>query len=141
MRIEANPGTVFYAKMTGSNELRKFVVYASETLTLYEEDEIITDLYFCGVQLYEVNGTNREAAKANTAIRTGKSFANLKEAASAQNLVVNGIYTIQDTEATAANEYIYYQGFWCPYDNGSVICSVDAIIDYLIEVVEGVSAS
>lgn len=145
MRIEANPGTVIYVKMTGSNELKKFVIDASETLTLYEEDEVITELYFCGVQLYEVSETNREAAKANTAIRTGKSFANLKEAAKAQNLVVNGIYTIQDIAATTSdtieNEYIYYQGHWYPYNNGLVTCSVDAIIDYIIEIVEGVSTS
>lgn len=144
MRIEADPGTIFYAKMTGSDEPRKFVIDSSETLTLYEEDEVITDLYFGGVQLTELTsydtsldkeGTRREVAAPNTAINVGKHFATLQDAVAAQ-LINNSVITI----GSASEKYVYYQGHLYQYKDGIVICPVNAIVDYMIEIVEGVSA-
>lgn len=57
MRIETEPSTVVYVKFSGEKDFRKFIIDESGVLTLYEPDEVITGLYFGGVQLEQIDAT------------------------------------------------------------------------------------
>ena len=66
MRIEAEPATVVYVKFSGEKDFRKFIIDESCTLTLYEPDEVITGLYFGGVQLSNNDETFAESVDKHT---------------------------------------------------------------------------
>ena len=144
--FEIDPGTlveVSYAVIqpngiTGEDKTATYIADATGLLHIFEEDVVITDFAFKGVQLSQVSNERELDARKYGArnyeyILTNQAYSN-----NIKHPIKNGLYA-------AGEDYkiFYKDGYWydADYDSekGIVIvhCPTEALIDYIYEIIKG----
>ncbi len=89
LKIQANPGIVFYLKQAQDNDLERHIIGASGLLDFYDDSTNIQGLYFIGPHLRPA--VNNNYAKDEEFIDTGLIYSTFEEI---KNPIKNGVYTI-----------------------------------------------
>lgn len=92
LKIEAEPGTVFYISESGETGFDRFVIGDTCALSFEDENTIITGLYFSGLHLDEATSAEqeREILPDNKFIDTKMTISKIKEIS---NPIEHGVYT------------------------------------------------
>ena len=124
--IEALPGTVILIKDSYDDTYERHVIGETSRLTLYKDDAIFMDFYFCGIHLIKSSGNNPRPFEY---IDTRISVQNENDI---EDVINNGVYLI------GGKRKIYYGGNWYDFnENHDVQCPVEAMIDYEYELLRG----
>lgn len=127
--IESVPGAIVYVKDSFDEDYFKHEIGPTGVLEFYDEEAIVTGLYFDGIQLYETNfNEDREEVRDNEFIIIG----NVNSLDEVINPIKNGVYIVDKVR------YIYYKEEWFKFSENNVVqCPVDALIDYIYELMKG----
>ena len=133
LTIETEPGAVIWLKDSDDDTFYKHVVGSTGVLHFYEDDTILTDCYFGGIQLYrQEEGVERRDAEDSKFIETGIE---VDFEALVVDPIKNGIYIIN------GEPMIFYHREWYPVtveqEIAIVECPIIALIDYVAETVKG----
>lgn len=149
--IEAEPGTYVYTRMYG-RELQRSEIGSTGVLRIYEDYGTIQNLFISGKKLTEVNSKELAQNEGNYYITdiTAESVSNISAP------ILNGVYNITGevksedlfftydgqyntdlNEIATSGQMIYYNGSWYHFKDGQVLCPIDAIVDYVFEMMEG----
>lgn len=144
--FEIDPGTVVevsYAVIqpngtTSEGQKTQYIADATGLLHIFEEDVVITDFAFQGMQLSQVSKEREQDAKKYGArnyeyILTNQAYSN-----NIKHPIKNGLYTV-------GKDYkiFYKDGYWYDAEYNSekgivtVHCPTEALIDYIYEIVKG----
>ena len=147
--FEIDPGTIVdisYAAIqsngtTGKEKTQQYIADVTGLLHIYEEDVVITDFAFKGVQLSQVSREREQDAKKYGSRNYEYILTNQAYSDNIKHPIKNGLYYIADKN----NSYkiFYKDGYWydADYDgkNGivTVHCPTEALIDYIYEIIKG----
>lgn len=97
LKIEAEPGTVFYLSESGETGFERFVIGDTCTLSFDDENTIITGLYFSGIHLDEATAAeqDRDILPDNKFIDTGITIRRIKDVV---NPIEHGVYTLDTSD-------------------------------------------
>lgn len=127
--LEAIPGTIVYIKDSFDDTYYRHLIGPTGILELYDEDTTISQFYFSGVHLYEVTDTDYNKVRDEEFINTGLTASSAEEITKP---IKNGVYTID------SQKKIYYQDQWYNFsDDNDVLCPVEAVVDYIYELIKG----
>lgn len=127
--IEAVPGTIVYIRDSFDEDYFKHEIGSTGFLDFYDEDAIVTGIYFGGVQLYESPQDIDEIRNNEFKIIDSNSFNSIDEI---KNPVKNGVYLINK------KKYIFYTDQWYEFSDDNIVqCPVNALIDYIYEMMRG----
>ena len=104
IRVQADPGTVFYVKEFQDSDFQKHVIGPSGLLEFYDENTNIQGIYFVGPKLRQSQQTSsfdtlyEDYAEEDEFIQTGLVFNTFDEI---KRPIRNGVYTIVDTNREA----------------------------------------
>lgn len=154
--VETIPGAIIYIKDTSDDNYYRHTVGETGVLDFYDDEAIISGLYFSGIQMNEAKNLDRDEIEDNDFIRTGLTYNTFEEV---KDPLRNRVYTIlnenkkylnkpffkSDKEyidlinnKVTNNEYIYYNNQWFPFTEDNIIlCPVEGTIDYIYEVMKG----
>ena len=156
IRIEAEPGTICYIKETSEGEYQKHIIGDTCELTLIDKVMTIDDVRVVGIHLDEA--TNEDAEREDhwegKYINTGISVNSLDEITQP---IINGVYILNNKDITTSqinnfeemieseieksNKYIWYNNSWnIITDEGDILMSVEAMIDYYCTIMKGTFA-
>ena len=156
IRIEAEPGTICYIKETTEGEYQKHIIGDTCELTLIDKVMTIDDIRVVGIHLDEA--TNEDAEREDYLegkyINTGISVNSLDEITQP---IINGVYILNNKDITTSqannfeemieseieksNKYIWYNNSWNVItDEGDMLMSVEAMIDYYCTIMKGTFA-
>lgn len=140
--LEGIPGTVVYIKDSFDNSFFKHIIGPTGILEFYDEEAIVTGLYFSGVQLYSADNRYPSAQAEysdkyienevrETEYRTVDS-SKVQLLSDIKAPIKNGVYTIN------GQKYIYYRNQWYDFSDDNIVqCPVYVSIDYIYELVRG----
>jgi hypothetical protein len=158
VRVEAEPGTVFYLKETGEMGYQRHIIGDTCELTCYDNDITIDDVYVVGMHFEPANQAelDREIIVDNHYIETNISVAKYTDIIKPEQ---NRVYTITtpiennlnggknelelsiEDKFNNTNKYIYYHGqFYRFTEDCDIIKPIEALVDYSCEIMKGTFA-
>ena len=105
LRIQANPGTVFYVRQAQDYNMDRHVMGATGLLEFYDDSTNIQGLYFVGSHLRPA--INENFAQDEEFIDTGLIYDTFEQI---EHPIKNGVYTIIDRSETADASQLSTQG-------------------------------
>lgn len=127
--IESDPGVVVYIRDSFDETYFKHEIGDTGVLEFYDEEAVITGIYFEGIQLYKSDPNEDRYELRDNEFKEIKKVDSLNEII---NPVKNGVYIVNDLR------YIYYRQQWFEFSQENiVIYPVYASIDYIYEIMKG----
>ena len=158
VRVEAEPGTVFYLKETGEMGYQRHIIGDTCELTCYDNDITIDDVYVVGMHFEPANQAelDREIIVDNHYVETNISVTKYTDIVKPEQ---NRVYTITtpiennlngsknelelsiEDKFNNTNRYIYYHGqFYRFTEDCDIIKPIEALVDYSCEIMKGTFA-